>query len=653
MRGGEGLSVAPGLGSKIAGALSLGLLLACSSSAPVTQGPAPIVTPSGFKATYLAANRVLLTWASPTKQFDSYRLEVRTSTGDFQEIGLVGVGEVRLIVESSTDIPELLVLFFRLTALYQGVPIGPGATVQFTEPLRYFSASVVFANGQVLVAWSSSSKLADRVEVRRSHYREPAGVAVADPVREFPVSANGFVDTDIGEATTYLYEFTLWAGDVPGDPYRWSVVTEVAPPTDLVARAHAGSVELQWKNHTTAATEIQIIRCCDEVTPGSSSVIARLPPDAGAYRDGRPDAGLFSYMVMPQVPVYGTAFAQAWADVLLPTARLDTEIQPGPHPPYAVFHPSGEWLLCGEEEIVPLPPDGPDGGSAIPPSRLGGVDSWVSPCLQLDGAQRPHVVFATRADLGVTLHHAWFDGNRWNSEEIVTRGGFSGARFGVDRHGGVHLVWVQAAMYPDVGFEYAHAADGGWVAASLPGISLAPDDVLLNLAVDESDVLHVLLGPRLDHLRRSAAGAWSLERIPVNLDAGEEIRQAAFLSAGPDGSSVFFTRGRVAASGETLEVVTSAGAAWSAPVLIASNDGYPHWLITANSPDGRRLLVTWANSTGTFFENGDAGWRPTSLGGYAAFIAGLGLDAEAHLHVLERMGPPVGDGYYERFDEAP
>src|SRR5262249_8043510 len=146
-----------------------------------------------------------------------------------------------------------------LTSLSHGSPIGPPATAQFTEPLRQLSADATLVKNGIQLNWYTQSTLADRVEVRRSH-REPSGNIVDDPsaAGTYPLSQTSRLDTDIIEATTYVYTFTLKAGQVSAPPTVARAGTYRL--TDLVARVHAGNVELHWTNHIGTATEIQVVR---------------------------------------------------------------------------------------------------------------------------------------------------------------------------------------------------------------------------------------------------------------------------------------------------------------------------------------------------------------------------------------------------------
>src|SRR5262245_19352988 len=181
-------------------AAALLFLLGGCTSEPSAPATPLTVTPTNLTVTYLAPNRVLLSWTEPTTRHDGNRLEYAPSGGIFRQIGdLIPLGTNRVIVEWPGELPELIVLSFRLTSMSQGSPIGPPATVQFTEPLRPLSAIATAVGNRIQLNWFTTSTLADRVEVRRAHYREPSTVAVDDPsaAGSYPLSQTVRVDTDI------------------------------------------------------------------------------------------------------------------------------------------------------------------------------------------------------------------------------------------------------------------------------------------------------------------------------------------------------------------------------------------------------------------------------------------------------------------------
>jgi hypothetical protein len=631
------------------------LLGGCTSNPPPPAAPPPqqTVTPSNFTVLYIAPNELLLTWTEPTAPHDGNRLEVADSRGSFQPIGdLIPAGKQRIIIFSQSDVPELAVLTFRLTSMRQGSSIGPPATAQFTEPLRPISVSAVTVGRDIQLYWTTASTLGDHIEIRRTHQREPSGVVVDDPsaAGSYPLSRNSRVDTDILDAMTYDYTFTLKAGQVAGDPTCARVYTYPAPPTDLVARVHAGNVELRWTNRTDAATEIQVLRGSGLQPGGYVDIVAHLAPDAGSYREQAPDAGQYTYTISAQVPVYGTGFAWASVDVLPASQHFDTELQaPGGSPLLAALHSSGEWLLCqSSPRIDPLPPDGPDAGGAIPPTQFLG-DMWADPCLMLDGSGRPHSVFVAAG----RVYHVWFDGSAWATEEIASRpGGLGDLRATLDSHDALHIVWLQAGFYADAGFEYAHRSGAGWVTESLPPIAIAPDDTPLNLAVDRSDTVHVLWAPRLDHLQRSAAGTWTLEQIPVALAPGEHVQDSIFLPDLNTGPAVLFMRVPATEDSHSIELTVLDAGTWSAPEFVTSMRGNGNWLLAATSADGTRLATAIAQGPRAVFVRGDAGWTSFDLGATSpAWVLGLALDDQDRLHWLETSSG--GYQLFERFDEAP
>jgi hypothetical protein len=595
---------------------------------------------------------VLLTWTEASADHDGNRLEVGTPDGTFQQIGdlIVGGG---VILQSQSDIPELLVLTFRLTAMRQGAPIGPPATVQFTEPLRALLAAANFTGNGIQLGWSTTSTVADRVEVTRSHHRLPSTLPVEDPsaAGSYPVSQSNRVDTDVVDAMTYVYTLTLKAGQVSGEPVFANADIPFAAPTDAIARVHAGSVELTWINHSQAGTEIQVLRGPGLQPGGSVEIVAHLPPDAGSYREQAPGPGQYTYTIAPQVPVYGPANIRASVDVLPASSPFDTELLspngtvPGGYQAFALRHSTGEWLLCGSAPIVfALPPYGPDAGVAIAGTQFAG-DFMADPCLMLDSTGRPHGVFSAAG----TLYHASFDGSGWVTEEIASRPfGFSALLAALDSHDAVHAVWLLATPSPDAGFEYAHRGDAGWVTESIPDLAVGPDAIPRALAVDRDDTVHVVWLPRLEHLQRAPAGTWNLEQIPVALTSDEAITDSVFFPDLATGPAVLFIR--ALPSSQSIELTTLDAGTWSNPELVTSMQRNGGWLITATSPDGTRLAASVGQGPPNVFVRGDAGWTNFDLGAASpAWVLGVALDDQDRLHWIDS----VGYQFFERFDETP
>lgn len=251
-----------------------------------------------------------------------------------------------------------------------------------------------------------------------------------------------------------------------------------------------------------------------------------------------------------------------------------------------------------------------------------------------------------------TVYHAWFDGSAWEMEEIAARPfGVGYLRAGLDSRDALHVVWLQAGLSPDAGFEYLHRADAGWVTESLPDIAIPQDATPLHFAVDRADTVHVLWAPRLDHLRRSAAGIWTLEQIPVALANGERIADSVFLPNLSTGPVVLFSRVPSTLDRHSIELSTWDAGSWSVPELVTSFQGDGSWLIATASPDGTRLAASIAQGPRTVFLRGDAGWTNLDLGAMSpARVLGLALDEQDRVHWLESSFVYQS---FERFDETP
>ena len=137
-------------------------LFACSSKDG--QPPSETVTPTGFTVEGSGPFTLLLSWQPPTATFDGFRLDFTEGGRPLQQIGTElippTVKAVRLVSQSA--IPEAVHLRFALTAIRQGQPIGPGASVDFIEPLLavYDLGALLVDGGIVLnrlhpISWAS------------------------------------------------------------------------------------------------------------------------------------------------------------------------------------------------------------------------------------------------------------------------------------------------------------------------------------------------------------------------------------------------------------------------------------------------------------------------------------------------------------------
>ena len=92
-------------------------------------------------------------------------------------------------------IPEAVHLRFALSAIRQGQPIGPAATVDFIEPLlAVWDLGALLVDGGILLTWRSNSLRAEQVEIVRVHL-EAADGGTPDP---------GFPVVQQASSTSYL-----------------------------------------------------------------------------------------------------------------------------------------------------------------------------------------------------------------------------------------------------------------------------------------------------------------------------------------------------------------------------------------------------------------------------------------------------------------
>jgi hypothetical protein len=640
--------------------ITMGLMAGALAGCPSTPPPAPTgtVSPSGLSVTQETVNSLILRWTRPSMPFDSYTLEVSDVVHPFQQIGgPIPASWDGVTLSSQTPFPELLHLYFRLTAIAGGQPLGPAATAEFLEPLRALDATATYVDGGIVVSWLTASTAANGVEISRQHFRLPEAPGSSPPsVTEVPLTPASYLDTDLEEATSYQYTVTLRAGAGRGTPSIATATSPLLPPIDLVTTPRAGGVDLQWTNQSAAATGLVVLRSAGIPSePGES--IATLAADAGSYRDVPPVPGLYTYRVETRrsgyVPggVSGGVFAPPGGALLFDAALL-----PAQQGLEAVRNTSGEWTVCGSDGVLDL-------SGHRPPLPSGG---GASPCVLLDPAQQPHHPEAVFVGAGtaMTFLQAWFDGTQWLTEQIVSGPGVGSPWFALDSQGQAHAIWqIFDENNQPVSFHYARRTAGAWIAEPVP-LAPAGYEFPLDVAVDGSGVVHVVTYPALDHLQRANDAGWSRESLPLNWGATERPPVAHLRVIGTSDLLLAFVWNDWLKPGDRLEVLARVDGGWSSPEVVASRnlESPDKGFRMAVMPAGERTALTFSSphsdtSPGwtTLFVRTDGDWSRTAIGDDNSLVMGLGFDSQGKLHGLELIQDPRSGTFQfdATFDEVP
>jgi hypothetical protein len=234
------------------------------------------------------------------------------------------------------------------------------------------------------------------------------------------------------------------------------------------------------------------------------------------------------------------------------------------------------FVLCGA-----VPAD-------IATTRLGpGTHIGWDPSLALGPDGAPHVLYSATEG---ALYHSWYDGSRWQDEEVDGRESYLLRRgSAVDGAGGVHIAFEafewKGGVESTRSLVYGTRQDAGWELVSIdhpgrwPVISLRPDGTPLLLVV-EGETL-VFLGPSPD-------GGWTAEPTGLPVKEGARCHHLAVDASG--GRHLLFLHER------RLRYATDATGTWEERVL--EDPGFSDAFLALDG-EGRPHVVTASRSAAT------------------------------------------------------
>lgn len=626
----------------------LGVVLAlarCGGTAPGTPGDLTVSSSDDF-------DRVLLSWTAPAGGAEGYRVQGRVGSSDFQTLaGLVSGPTAAVDLSPST--PEETDLDFRVLAVRGSSESAPSNVAHMHRGLRpadSLSAEPV-ANGEIALAWTGGSAVADRIVLERAAAPDGGAAPVWASLVELVPGTTSSVDGSPDPEGIFLYRLRFAKGSEQS-PWRQTASTTgvLVAPSGLSAEGQPTTITLTWTDHGHGAAELVVLRAAGAALPGAFTEIAHLAPDATSLVDAVPASGLYAYRVVARTlrgtaastaPVFAGTSAVTGSLVLAPSFLTM------PAGPVRAQDGQGSWFVAGGQY-------GPDSVFR----QSGGV--WVSktfavaatrdlalPVLQVDAAAHPHVMFLREVIQGgstFAVTHDWFDGVDWQEEELfrqtVANSYGANVTFAVDSSAGLHVIWSSAPTSHDMA--YVHRQGGSWVFESLDVVS--PEAVGIGpvkLLLDAAGNPNVLLGAsaRVVHLSRGAGGAWSSEDVPTGpVSAGPYDFLGGVIGASSD-LSVFSEYDDVTTY--ELHVEHEAAGLWGAPEILGSRpfSTAARAAVAIDRPGGR-IAATYAllASDGLLLlVNGGQGWNSTVLPASGMEAPTLGFDPTGRLYVLQRL----------------
>jgi hypothetical protein len=569
-------------------------------------------------------------------------VQARQGNGDWQDMGqLYGSPS---FVELANP-PERTPVAFRLRNTNLGVHSDWSAEV--TENTGLYVPQVTLATGgggQIQLGWFLRQDVTGLI-IERS-----TGTTGWTPVTTVPPGVARYTDTQVDELQLYSYRLRWVDGAIEGyNATLYPMNPGVRAPTALVAVPGVERVDLSWKNQSSAASEIVIVRTAS-LAPGgfSGSELAHLPPTATSFSDVGVATGLYRY----EVHTRDTGVAESVASV-----------------PVATLPPSGSWdvsvLQFPAGDLVGAYGTGIDDtgqvlawsysrglmGSDSPawlPHQLAHADGLplVVPIFELDASFHPHIVWM-RSTVQNTLEAAamqeWYDGSAWRTEELVRLQLDPWWVHALDPSGRPVVLTGKAS-----GFRVVRWNGSAYVVEDT-GASLASNTSVsaLRIAVSPEGVIHALVQGTDGHVVHTWRDtSWKQEQ--VSLPSINETLQEIAASTGDRLTVTFF-----GLAGPQVDLVEKSGGVWGAPVTIPAAtffvDGQSLRLETSGT--GAHPTLAMPTPSGLQIARSGDGWAPHTLTGTTAAM-GIGYDASDKLWVLISGGSDFnGTTYLALFRE--
>lgn len=645
-----------------AGIFFLVLLGGCSGGG--SPGTTAVPAPSNLTITTGSdPNLITLRWTASSGAVDGYILEGRIDHGAFSPLNslsrLIPIGAQEVQVSFAPDAPDSTDYGFRLCAARGSESSVYSNEAVFHRPLAVptdLKAAFLDDQAGVNLSWTTNSVMADGSMVERS-LADNLGKPLGD-WKNIPVPAGlqtSFMDQSVQEFSTYVYRVSNRAGGTAGTPSTPSNPSTVLmfTPGSVRVEPCPGGLQISWVNRSPSTTQISLRR-----TPGpkGGGEIARLPAGTTTYQDLTIPSGYFYYSV---VATNGSFFTSGkpiqGVTAPLPGAlRLSSRAVPGPDSSDMALLPQGTWVeLCSSPFGIlsngdPWPAIFPNDSLAQYPAAL-----------RVDALGWPHAFYEAADPVDpqqAKLTHLWYDGTHWQTDgvstarPVVAPSKDRGITPALDPTGGIHvLLDLPTPDFPHGGYtrslSYARKKEGPWSVESLATIGpLVELEGPCELRLDRTGQPHVLAGNSAffcEYTRVAPGANWTSELVWKDATIGGNWCFQSGNWWDPSTACVVFDRmtpGDPVGEYSLLAIMKKFGV-WGAPTVIGHhyNDGYGTRASLARSPDGSRLAVAHATSSGLkLYVHDGKFWGETLVAGPTLVVPKMGFDAQNKIHILVR-----------------
>lgn len=289
--------------SKVCYLISIFLaLLAVSCGGSGGGGSNVVPAPTGLSATYNPSLlQIALTWTPPNSVIQGYNVEAAIGDQPFHQVnnGLIDAQATLIFVTFSARPPEAITIQLRLQALSSGVPSAWSNVAQTRTPILEPDAGQSEfdpAARAVTVSWHVVSSAAVQTRVERA--LSDKNQSIIGPwvtLSTQPPQTQVFIDRTVEEARYYAYRVTNIVGS-----FESSATLILNPraiplflPNNLTGATVPQGIQLNWKNFSTLATNITILRGGHRETP--STELAILGAGVQSYLDTTASFGYYSY----------------------------------------------------------------------------------------------------------------------------------------------------------------------------------------------------------------------------------------------------------------------------------------------------------------------------------------------------------------------
>jgi|GEM_PF-4918610 len=256
-----------------------------------TPGNGPIA-PSNLVATGISSTQVNLSWVDHSANESGFKIERRTGSGSYAQIGTVGINVTGYI---DTSVSSGVSYTYRVKAYNAAGDSGYSNEASVTTVFPTLPAppsnlsAVVVSISRVDLAWTDNSYDESGFKIERS-----TGNGAFIQIATVPANVTSYSDTSVAPFTTYSYRLRTYTASGDSTYCNWATVsTPTAPgagpaaPCCLSGYAGGGSggpvfVSLTWADRSSDETGFVVER---KEGNGSWYTVAYLPADSTSLGD--------------------------------------------------------------------------------------------------------------------------------------------------------------------------------------------------------------------------------------------------------------------------------------------------------------------------------------------------------------------------------